>query len=57
VSDGPKNGWIDRATQVGMKFGTWGFGWLRHTRFYFMPKKRLEVASPNQFSRKSLQFR
>jgi hypothetical protein len=34
VGDGPQDGRIDGAAKVGMKFGTWGFGWLRHTRFY-----------------------
>jgi hypothetical protein len=35
VGDGPQDGRIDGTTKVGMKFGSWGFSWLRHTRFYF----------------------
>src|SRR5215471_5627043 len=35
VGDRPEDGRINGTTEVRMKFGTWGLGRLRHTRFYF----------------------
>ena len=48
MGDGPQDGRIDGTTKVGMKFGTWGFGWLRHTRFYFTVVGRCSRPRPER---------
>src|SRR5262249_6398024 len=56
VGDGPEDGRVDSTAEVRMKFGTWGLGWLRHTRFYFSvvgrwgsnkPPKKLKPSFPD----------